>query len=133
VAGPLFQGGRLYETYRQRQAFWDESIAQFRGIVIQAFREVADALAAESRLGRQRGALARQVQALDDAVQLSLLRYDRGYAFYFEVLDAQQQLYPAEYALAQTERDQLLAVVDLYKALGGGWQTADQTAQGSSG
>jgi multidrug efflux system outer membrane protein len=124
AAGPLFQGGRLYETYRARQAFWDETIAQYRGTIVQAFREVADALAAQSRLGAQEAALAKQVAALDDAVRLSLLRYDTGYAFYFEVLEAEQQLYPAEDALAQTERDRLLAVVDLYKALGGGWQTA---------
>ena len=49
------------------------------------------------------------------------LRYDNGRASYFEVLEAEQELYPAEYQLAQTQRDQLLAVVSLYKALGGGW------------
>jgi len=62
-----------------------------------------------------------------------LMRYDAGRASYFEVLEAQQQLFPAEDALAQTERDQLVAVVNLYKALGGGWdqrevRPVDQTA-----
>ena len=49
------------------------------------------------------------------------MRYDDGRASYFEVLEAEQQRYPAEDVLAQTQRDQLLAVVNLYKALGGGW------------
>ncbi len=63
---------------------------------------------------------------LREAVRLSLLRCDTGLSNYIEVLDAEQQLYPAENALAQTQRDQLLAVVNavvnLYKALGGGWE-----------
>ena len=86
---------------------------------------VADALTTQSNRVRQRAALEKQVAALQDAVHLSLLRYDTGRATYFEVLEAEQQLYPAEDALAQTQRDQLLAVVDLYKALGGGWQLTD--------
>jgi multidrug efflux system outer membrane protein len=58
-------------------------------------------------------------------VDISITRYLGGLATYIEVLDAQQQLYPAEFALAQTERDQLLAVVEIYRALGGGWQLYD--------
>jgi outer membrane protein, multidrug efflux system len=124
AAGPLFQGGQLLETYYAQQAFWDETIAQYQGTIVRALQEVSDALTAQADLADQRAALEKQVAALRDAVQLSLLRYNTGYAFYFEVLDAEQQLYPAEDALAQTERDQLLAVVSLYKALGGGWQTS---------
>ena len=59
---------------------------------------------------------------------LALLRYQSGRANYFEVLEAQQQLFPAEDALSQTSRDQLLAVVSLYKALGGGWNAAPPAA-----
>jgi multidrug efflux system outer membrane protein len=66
-----------------------------------------------------------EVAALKQAVDLSLLRYRAGRASYFEVLEAQQLLFPAEDALAQAQRDQLLAVVDLYKALGGGWNLSD--------
>jgi outer membrane protein, multidrug efflux system len=54
-----------------------------------------------------------------------LLRYNAGRASYFEVLEAEQLLFPAEDALAQTQRDQLLVVVSLYKALGGGWNLGD--------
>src|SRR5437879_8958041 len=128
VSGPLFQGGRLIESYRAQQAFWDETIAQYRATIVEAFREVADALAAEARLAEQRTAQEAQVAALREAMRLALLRYDTGLSNYIEVLDAEQLLYPAENALAQTQRDQLLAVVNLYKALGGGWETPGEQA-----
>jgi multidrug efflux system outer membrane protein len=51
-----------------------------------------------------------------------LLRYNQGLANYYEVLEAEQQLYPAELSLARTQADQLIIVVQLYKALGGGWK-----------
>ncbi|HLK12538.1 MAG TPA: efflux transporter outer membrane subunit [Candidatus Binatia bacterium] len=130
AAGPLFEGGRLLESYRAQRAFWDETIARYRATVVTAFREVSDALAAEATLTDQRAALEKQVAALREAKDLSLLRYHTGYAYYFEVLDAEQQLYPAEAALAQTQRDQLLAVVSLYRALGGGWETPGDPAAG---
>lgn len=125
ITGPIFQGGQLLETYYAQQAYWDGTIAQYKQIVITSFREVSDALIARQTLIAQRAALEQQVAALREAVELSLLRYNVGRASYFEVLEAEQQLFPAEDALAQTQRDQLLAVVDLYKALGGGWNLSD--------
>ena len=95
VSGPIFQGGRLVEQYRARQAFWDETIAAYRGTIVHALREVSDGLAAQSKLVEQRAAEERQVQALTAAVDLSLLRYRTGLANYFEVLEAEQQLHPA--------------------------------------
>jgi len=130
VSGPIFQGGRLIEQYRARQAFWDETIAAYRGTIIRALREVSDGLAAQSNLVEERAAEERQVQALAAAVDLSLLRYHTGLATYFEVLEAEQQLYPAEDNLAQSQRDQLLTVVGLYKALGGGWKVPDDAWTG---
>jgi multidrug efflux system outer membrane protein len=125
VVGPLFQGFQLIETYHAQQALWDGTVAQFKQAVLVAFREVSDVLIAQQTLVDQRAALEGQVAALRESVDLSLLRYVAGRASYFEVLEAQQQLFPAEYALAQTQRDQLLAVVDLYQALGGGWNLSD--------
>ena len=118
----------MLETYYAQQAFWDETIARYKATIVRAFQEVADALIAQVELAQERIAQERQVAVLKEAVDLSLLRYKTGYAFYFEVLDAEQRLYPAEDALAQTQRDQLLAVVNLYKALGGGWQINEQRA-----
>jgi multidrug efflux system outer membrane protein len=69
---------------------------------------------------------ARAVSALRDSVSVSTQRYIAGLSSYFEVLEAQQQLFPAENALAQTELDQLLTIVQLYRALGGGWKLADE-------
>ncbi|MBC6980353.1 efflux transporter outer membrane subunit [Caulobacter sp. 17J80-11] len=128
AAGPIFTSGRLEEAYNLRRAFWDQSVAEYRKTVLTAFQETSDALAAQDTLGRQRTALERQVASLRESMDLALLRYDGGRASYFEVLEAEQQLFPAEDALARTKRDQLLAVVNLYKALGGGWHTAAPAA-----
>ena len=68
---------------------------------------------------------ARSVAAYRDAVRLANSRYLSGLADYFEVLAAQQQLFPAENALAQTRYERLATLVELYRALGGGWQLAD--------
>lgn len=127
ITGPIFQGGRLLDTYYARQAYWNGTIAQYKQTVISAFREVSDALIAQQTLITQRVAQEDQVASLKEAVDLALLRYKVGRASYFEVLEAEQQLFPAEDALAQTQRDQLIAIVDLYKALGGGWKLSDAT------
>jgi multidrug efflux system outer membrane protein len=125
IAGPIFQGGRLKSAYQAQQAFWDQTIAQYKQTIIAAFRETSDALVARQTLVDERKAIQSQVVALKEAVDLATERYSAGRANYFEVLEAQQQLYPAESALAQVQRDQLLAVVNLYKALGGGWNLKD--------
>ena len=124
-AGPLFQGGRLIESYYAQQAFWNGTIAQYKQTILVAFQEVSDSLIAQQTLVDQRAALTHQVGALRESVDLSLLRYRAGRASYFEVLEAEQLLFPAEDAVAQTQRDQLLALVNLYKALGGGWNLSD--------
>ncbi len=121
AAGPIFTGGRLQAVYHQRQAFWDETLAEYRKTILTSFQETSDALIAQQTLVGQRESIERQVAALQQSLSIARLRYDNGRASYFEILDAEQQLYPAEYQLAQTRRDQLLAVVSLYKALGGGW------------
>jgi multidrug efflux system outer membrane protein len=125
LSGPIFTGGRLDEIYNNRKAYWDETIAEYRKTALVALGETADALAAQTTLGARRAALERQVASLRRSVDLAQTRYDTGRAGYFEVLEAQQQLFPAEDALAQTQRDQLIAVVNLYKALGGGWRLTD--------
>ena len=126
LSGPIFQGGRLRSAQAAQEAFWRESIAQYKKTVTVAFQETSDALIAQQTLVGQREAQERQVASLRESVDLSLQRYDAGRASYFEVLEAEQQLFPSEDALAQTQRDQLVAVVNLYKALGGGWQLKDE-------
>ena len=121
AAGPLFRGGQLYYTYKGARATLEETQALYQGTVLTALQEVSDSLVARQKLIESREQQAQAVTALQESVRLSLLRYTDGLANYIEVLDAQQQLFPAETTLAQVERDQLLAVVQLFKALGGGW------------
>jgi multidrug efflux system outer membrane protein len=122
VAGPLFTGGKLRENENNRKAYWDETVAQYRKTITNAFQETSNALIAQRNLVDRRTALESRVAALQRSVELANIRYDAGRAAYFEVLEAEQQLFPAQFALAQVQRDQLIAVVNLYKALGGGWQ-----------
>ena len=127
VAGPLFQGGRLIGEYKSSVASWEASKAQYEQTVLTSLREVSDALVDADKLQGVRDELAIAVKALQEASELATIRFTGGLATYFEVLEAQQQLFPAEVSLAQTERDQLLAVVQLYRALGGGWSEGEQT------
>jgi multidrug efflux system outer membrane protein len=122
ATGPLFEGGRLVGQYRQAKAARDEARLRYQQTVLTAFGDVSDALVSRERLEEIRVQQAREVMALDKAVRLATERYLAGKASYYEVLEAQQQLFPAELALARTERDQKLAVVALYQALGGGWK-----------
>ena len=132
AAGPIYSGGRLEGQYRERQAYWDETVAQYKQKVLVAFHETSDALVARQTLGQRRVALQSQVRALQRSSDLALLRYSAGRANYFEVLEAQQLLFPSQDALAQTERDQHLAVVNLYKALGGGWNSPPLASAGTT-
>jgi len=122
AAGPLFEGGRLVGQYHQTKAARNESELQYRQTILNAFREVSDALVSRAQLVEVRDYQGREVTALETAVKLSTERYVAGKADYYEVLEAQQQLFPAQLNLARTQRDQLLVVVTLYKTLGGGWR-----------
>jgi multidrug efflux system outer membrane protein len=122
ATGPLFEGGRLVGQYRQAKAARGQATLQYQQIILNAFREVSDALVSGQQLTEIRERQAHEVTALETAVKLSSERYVAGKASYYEVLEAQQQLFPSQLNLARTQRDQLLAVVTLYKALGGGWQ-----------
>jgi multidrug efflux system outer membrane protein len=122
TTGPLFEGGRLVGQYRQAKAARDEARLRFQYTALTALRDVSDALVLRQRLAEIRAQQAREVAALEKAVKISTERYIAGKASYYEVLEAQQQLFPSQLNLAGTLRDQQLVVVSLYKALGGGWK-----------
>ncbi|MGP8239970.1 MAG: TolC family protein, partial [Limisphaerales bacterium] len=130
--GPLFEGGRLVGQYRQAKAARDEARLHYQQTVLTSLREVSDALVSRERLAEIREEQAREVGALERAVRVSTERYLAGKASYYEVLEAQQQLFPAQLNLARTERDQELAVVALYKALGGGWKNEGAASSAST-
>jgi multidrug efflux system outer membrane protein len=124
VAGPLFTFGRTWYFWRASQAETEAAGHDYEQTVLVALREVSDALVAREKLVRVRVEQERAVRALDQSLVTARKRYVGGLATYLEVLDAQQELFPAENALAQTRRDELLAVVAVYRALGGGWSEA---------
>lgn len=125
LAGPLFQGGRLKAEYRQAVAVWEEFKLQYESTTLSAFQDVANTLITRQKLEGVLTEQTRAVVALQEAVRISTLRYVAGKAGYFEVLEAQQELFPAENAVAFTELNRLLVIVQLYRSLGGGWNLND--------
>ncbi|MGE0823450.1 MAG: efflux transporter outer membrane subunit [Candidatus Binatia bacterium] len=122
VTLPIFNAGRLSSNLRATEARKQQALVQYRQSIQQAFREVEDALifhqkAREIRLQREQ-----QVQAAKQALTLANLRYTNGVSSYLDVLDTERQLFSSEINLATIMRDQLNAVVQVYKALGGGWE-----------
>jgi multidrug efflux system outer membrane protein len=127
---PIVQGGRLADARRAAVAQWQQARLGYERTVTNAFGEVSTALVAYGKLAEVEKQQARAVSADREAVRLANQRYVAGLADYLEVLQAEQQLYPAENALAQTRFDRLATLVQLYKALGGGWKLSDQEWSG---
>jgi outer membrane protein, multidrug efflux system len=123
--GPIFTGGQLKGHYRAAVAAFDQAKWQYLQETLKAFQEVSDALVSAQKLTKEEDQQKRQVSALSTAVAIADRRYRGGLASYYEVLEAQQLLFPAQIALSQTRRDRLLAVIQIYKALGGGWKLTD--------
>ena len=122
LLAPVFEGGRLASQEEAAWARLDEFVAAYRQQVISAWREVNDAAIGVRKLGEVATQLEIQVAAAKTAERLARLRYDGGVSNYLEVLDAQRSLFSSELTLAQSNRDQLVAMVQLYRALGGGCQ-----------
>jgi multidrug efflux system outer membrane protein len=128
---PLFQGGRIRRNYEAAQARFDQALAQYQKSALSGYREVADSLVTIQKLALRRVEQEKGVVALTDAAKLSRERYDSGLANYLEILIADQQLFTSELELARTRGAELRALVQLYRALGGGWQP--ETAAATSG
>jgi len=121
LAGPLFNAQILGFQQKAAEAQARQALAQYEQTILVAFREVEDALVGVSTAHEQADAQERQVNALRSALHLANLRYKGGLANYLDVLIAQRSLFDAELSLAATRRLHLVSVVQLYKALGGGW------------
>lgn len=128
VAGPVLEGGLLKSQHRQAIDAWQQAQLQYRQTVLNAFQEVSDALIARQKLAESRAEQARAVAAYQEAVAVATERYRQGQASYYEVLQEQQLLFPAENALVETELSQMQAAVQLYEALGGGWEVSAPAA-----
>ncbi len=119
--GPILNAQTLGFQQRAAEAQARQALAQYEKTIIVAFREVEDALVAVRTAREQSESQETQVNALQSALHLADLRYRGGISSYLEVLTARRNLFDAELALTATRRFQLVSVVQLYKALGGGW------------
>jgi len=122
AAVPIFNMGRVRAGVRIAEAQQREALIGYQKAIQTAFREVSDSLEGYRKTSEQRVQQELLVTALRESVRLSTLRYRGGLDSFLQVLDAERNLFQGELALAQLRRQELLNVVQLYRALGGGWQ-----------
>ena len=121
AAAPIFNAGRTRNNVQRVEAIQREALVNYQRVIYAAFRDVADSLAAYTKTSQQRAEQERLVGALRAATQLSTERYQGGLESYLPVLDAQRNLFQGELALAELRQRELASIVQLYRALGGGW------------
>ena len=128
--GPLFNAGKNKARVEVERARTEQLLNQYEQIVLNAFREVEDALVGVETYRVEHEARLRQVDAADEAREVAQALYDGGLLSYMEVLDLQRSLFGAQ--LKATEALQLhhSSIVQLYRALGGGWSVGDEAAEG---
>jgi multidrug efflux system outer membrane protein len=122
VTQPIFTAGRLKSNVQLTEALRDSALIQYEKSIQTAFTEVSNALVAHQRIRESRTQQELLVAALQDRTQLAYVRYRGGVDTLLNALDADRDLFDAELALSQIRLNELDSVVQLYKALGGGWQ-----------
>lgn len=122
VSQPIFAGGRIKSNVKLAEAERERALIQYQKSVQTAFTEVSSALIAHQRTRESRLEQEKLVTALQDRKRLAYVRYRGGVDTQLNALDADRDLFQAELTLAQVRLGELLSVVQLYKALGGGWQ-----------
>lgn len=121
LSGPIFTGGSIEGTVAQAEAQQKQLLATYERTIQNAFLEMDNALVDRQKSRDRLATQARQVAALRDYARLSRARYEGGYSSYLEVLDAERSLFNAELGYVQTQFDLFNALVNVYKAMGGGW------------
>jgi multidrug efflux system outer membrane protein len=121
ILAPVFNAGRNSSRVDAERARTEQALLTYEQTVQRAFREVEDALVAVRTYRAEHAARSRQVAAARSAAMLSRARYDGGVTSYLEVLDTERSLFNAELTESQTLRLYINAIIELYKALGGGW------------
>jgi NodT family efflux transporter outer membrane factor (OMF) lipoprotein len=119
---PLFNAGQIRAGVRLSEARKRELVIAYQKSIYTAFREVSDALVGYQRTREQLGQQEQLVHALSESVRLSRLRYQGGLDSYLQVLDSERNLFQGQLALAKLKLQVLNSFVELYRALGGGWQ-----------
>jgi multidrug efflux system outer membrane protein len=118
---PIFTGGTLAGQLQVSEAQEKQALYFYRQAIQAAFGEVENSLVDQAKTREQIAAQSRQVEALSRYRYLARLRYDNGYTSYLEVLDSERSLFQAQLQLTQTQGALYVALINLYKALGGGW------------
>src|SRR5262245_43446924 len=119
---PLFTAGRIGSNVRLARARQEAALVQYEKVIQTAFVEVSDALIQYRKVREVRAKQEQLVTTLQDRSKLAYMRYRGGVDTLLNALDADRDLFDAELGLAQTRRNELLQLVQLYRALGGGWQ-----------
>ncbi len=133
VSLPLFTAGRIAGSVQEAEALQQQALIGYQQAIQNGFREVNDALVDQTQTRKQLAAQKSQVDSLRQYASIARLRYDNGYTDYLAVLDAERSLFNAELAYTQTQGALHLAMVNLYKALGGGWvDRADQRTRSAA-
>ncbi|HXZ79060.1 MAG TPA: efflux transporter outer membrane subunit [Terriglobales bacterium] len=122
LAQPIFTGGRLRSNLRLSEAQQQQAVLFYQQSIQSAFREVSDSLVAYRKNQEFRQQQSLVTAAAEDATRLANVRYRGGVTSYLEVLDQDTRYFDAQIALAQADFNERLALVQLYNALGGGWQ-----------
>ena len=123
VSQPIFTGGALRGNLRLAESQYQQALIAYRQTIQRAFGDVSDALIGYEKSHQVRIRQQQSVADLQESVRLSTLRYQGGTTTYLEVLDGQRALYAAELTLAQARGNEYQSLVQVYRALGGGWQT----------
>lgn len=126
---PLFRGGKIFFGYKAAKARWEQALFDYQKTVINAFQEVSNAVINTRKLRDIKTEREKEVTSYREAANLSRMRYEGGLSSYLEVLDADRRLFDAETLLAKTKGRQMAALVQLYRALGGGWQMKKEVPQ----
>ena len=119
---PIFDAGRRRGNYKTAKAQDEELLISYQKAINGAFRDVSDALVGYQKNKEHTSSLNLLAETLRDQSMLANARYVGGVSSYLEVLDTERQRLSAEQQLTQAQRDVLTSLVQLYKALGGGWQ-----------
>jgi len=133
LAGPIFTFGAISGQVQSAEAAAQEATLFYRSTILNAFRETNDALVGSQKKREEAEAQARRVRALRDYARLSRLRFDNGVASYIEVLYAENELFSAELVSVNTQAERYTQLINVYKAMGGGWvDAADPMAASKS-
>ena len=128
---PIFTAGRIGSQVDVAEAQQQQALFNYQKSIQNAFREVNDALVDQNRTRVQLEAQRQQVESLQQYAATARLRYDNGYTSYLEVLDAERSFFQAQLQFTQTQQKLLQAIIDLYKAMGGGWPENPVTSESS--